>query len=60
MRRSFNRAMMTINAILAQTGGIDPETGEKRKLIKQRFVAGDHFYQGLPFKRVKGKWCVKS
>lgn len=59
MRRSFNKAMAIVNAILAQTGGIDPATGEKRKPIKDRFVAGDHFYLGLPYKRIDGKWRVK-
>lgn len=59
MRRSFNKAMSIINAILATTGGVDPKTGEHKDPIKDRFVAGDHFYNGLTHKRVKGKWRVR-
>jgi len=40
MRRTFNKAMAILNAILATTGGVDPKTGEKRKPIKDRFVEG--------------------
>lgn len=59
MRRSFNKAMSILNAVLATTGGIDPTTGKERKPIKDRFVEGDHFYLALSHKRVNGKWRVK-
>jgi len=59
MRRSFNKMAM-LSAVLAATGGIDPSTGEQRAAPKARFVAGDHFYNGLRYKRVNGKWKVKK
>lgn len=59
MRRSFNKAMAILSAVLATTGGIDPKTGEKRDPIKDRFVEGDQFYKGLTHKRVDGKWRVR-
>lgn len=38
---------------------LNAETG-KQELVKPRFVAGDHFYNYMRFKRVKGKWRVKK
>lgn len=52
--------MAILNAVLATTGGIDPATGKERKPIKDRFVFGDQFYQGLHYKREKGKLVVKG
>lgn len=45
--------------VLGMTGGIDPNTGEKKNPPKQRFVEGDQFYLGLNHKRVNGKWRVR-
>lgn len=59
MRRSFNKFMALMNLILSTNGGKDPETGQTKAPIKNRFVEGDHFYQGLTHKRIKGKWRVR-
>lgn len=59
MRRNFDKFMSIMNAVLSQTGGIDPSTGKERKFIKDRYVSGDNFYNHLPMKRIGGKWRVK-
>jgi hypothetical protein len=59
MRRSFDKLRAITSLVLGMTGGVDPETGEKKAAPKQRFVFGDHFYMNLNYKRVNGKWRVK-
>ncbi len=62
MRKVFNNLavlMATLHASganlnIAQAAGV-----ELPKVKKPRFVAGDHFYNHLSFKRVNGKWRVK-
>lgn len=59
MKKVFNKflAMMGMMSAL----GIKPEVAEAAgvKIPKPRFVAGDHFYKQLQYKRVNGKWKVK-
>jgi hypothetical protein len=59
MKKLFNKFLTMMGMMNAL--GIKPEVAEAAgmKLPKPRFVAGDHFYKQLQFKRVKGKWRCK-
>lgn len=59
MKKIFNKFLAMMAAMSAFS--IKPEAAEAAgiKISKPRFVAGDHFYKQLSFKRVNGKWKVK-
>ena len=48
-------------SILDKAGvSVDEARDAGYKVTLPRFVAGDHFYKQLPYKRRKGKWRVKK
>lgn len=58
MRRSFDSRVALSNVIAQISASSKKEGTEEPKVVKQRFVDGDHFYKGLRRKRVKGKLKV--
>jgi hypothetical protein len=62
MRKQFNKVATLLATMSASGANLQTamEAGvEMPKQSKPRFVAGDHFYNHLSFKRVNGKWRVK-
>jgi hypothetical protein len=65
MRKIFSKFLALLPMLSFLSGNA---TSEKKGLpsvkaaaeSNPRFVAGDHFYKHLSFKRVKGKWRVKK
>jgi hypothetical protein len=59
MRGMYNKFLSLMG--MMQALDIEPAAAKKAgvKIVKPRFVAGDHFYKQLSIKRVNGKWRVK-
>lgn len=47
---------------ILEAAGITPRQARDAgfKVALPRFVKGDHFYMGISYKRVNGKWKVKK